>query len=42
MMKIASQIPALFESLSGMNVAELMANVKSMQPRHDGNNSAIK
>jgi flotillin len=42
MMKIASQVPALFEALSGMNVAELMANVKSMQPRHDGNNSAIK
>jgi flotillin len=42
MMKIASQVPALFESLSGMNVAELMANVKSMQPRHDGNNSANK
>jgi flotillin len=42
MMKIASQVPALFESLSGMNVAELMANVKSMQPRHDGNNSAVK
>ena len=42
MMKIASQVPALFESLSGMNVAELMANVKSMQPRHEGNNSAIK
>src|SRR6202167_3913755 len=41
MMKIASQVPALFESLSGMNVAELMANVKSMQPRHDGNGSAI-
>src|SRR5271154_159300 len=42
MMKIASQVPALFESLSGMNVAELMANVKSMQPRHDGNGSAIR
>ena len=41
MMKIASQVPALFESLSGMNVAELMTNVKSMQPRHDGNGSAI-
>jgi flotillin len=36
MMKIASQVPALFETLSGMNVAELMANVKSMQPRHGG------
>jgi flotillin len=34
MMKIASQVPALFEALSGMNVAELMANVKSMQPRN--------
>jgi flotillin len=42
MMKIASQVPALFESLSGMNVAELMANVKSMRPRHDGNGSVIK
>jgi flotillin len=40
MMKIASQIPALFETLSGMNVAELMANVKSMQPRHGGDTSA--
>jgi len=40
MMKIASQVPALFESLSGMNVAELMANVKSMQPRKGENNSA--
>jgi flotillin len=34
-MKIASQIPALFETLSGMNMAELMANVKGMQPRQD-------
>ena len=42
MMKIASQVPALFESLSGMNVSELMTNVKGMQPRHDGNGSAIR
>ena len=42
MMKIASQVPALFESLSGMNVAELMTNVKGMQPRHDGNGSASR
>ena len=34
-MKIASQIPAFFETLSGMNMAELMANVKGMQPRQD-------
>jgi flotillin len=40
MMKIASQVPALFETLSGMNVAELMANVKSMQPRHGGDTAA--
>jgi flotillin len=42
MMKIASQVPALFETLSGMNVAELMANVKSMQPRHGGDTGAAK
>src|SRR5271156_507991 len=42
MMKIASQVPALFETLSGMNVAELMANVKSMQPRHSGDGAAAK
>src|SRR3984957_13943809 len=42
MTRIASQVPALFESLSGMNVAELMTNVKGMQPRHDGNGSAIR
>src|SRR6201996_670985 len=29
MMKIASQIPAFFETLSGMNMSELMANVKA-------------
>jgi flotillin len=40
MMKIASQVPALFEALSGMNVAELMANVKSMQPRQGGDTPA--
>ena len=39
MMKIAAQVPALFETLSGMNVAELMANVKSMQPRPGTNGS---
>jgi flotillin len=42
MMKIASQVPALFEALSGMNVAELMANVKSMQPRQGGDTAAGK
>jgi flotillin len=40
MMKIASQVPALFETLSGMNMADLMANVKSMQPRQGGESPA--
>jgi flotillin len=34
-MKIASQIPAFFETLSGMNMSELMANVKGIQPRQE-------
>src|SRR6201993_3894974 len=37
MTKIAAQVPALFEALSGMNLQELMANVKAMKPREDGN-----
>jgi flotillin len=38
MTKIAAQVPALFEALSGMNLHDLMANVKAMKPREDGNN----
>src|ERR1700759_4128999 len=34
--KIAAQVPALFEALSGMNMGELMANVKTMRPRPNG------
>ncbi len=33
MTKIAAQVPALFEALSGMKMSELMANVKAMQAR---------
>src|SRR5580698_302198 len=33
MTKIAAQVPALFEALSGMNMHDLMANVKAMKPR---------
>jgi len=33
MTKIAAQVPALFEALSGMKMQDLMANVKPMQPR---------
>ncbi len=36
MTKIAAQVPALFEALSGMNIHDLMANVKAMKPRTDG------
>jgi flotillin len=37
MTKIAAQVPALFEALSGMNLHELMSNVKAMKPREGGN-----
>jgi flotillin len=33
MTKIAAQVPALFEALSGMKMSELMSNVKAMKPR---------
>jgi flotillin len=35
--KIAAQVPALFEAISGMNMSDLMANVKSMRARPNGN-----
>ncbi|HEX3438126.1 MAG TPA: SPFH domain-containing protein [Pseudacidobacterium sp.] len=34
--KIAAQVPALFEALSGMDIRELMNNVKSMRARPNG------
>ncbi|HTZ88954.1 MAG TPA: SPFH domain-containing protein [Alloacidobacterium sp.] len=34
--KIAAQVPALFEALSGMDMHELMKNVKSMRARPNG------
>jgi flotillin len=36
MTKIAAQVPALFEALSGMDLKELMSNVKAMKPRENG------
>jgi flotillin len=33
MTKIAAQVPALFEALSGMKMSDLMSNIKSMKPR---------
>jgi flotillin len=41
MTKIAAQVPALFEALSGMNIHDLMSNVKAMKPRDDGNSSQV-
>jgi flotillin len=37
MTKIAAQVPALFEALSGMKMEDLMANVKAIKPREGGN-----
>ncbi len=34
--KIAAQVPALFEALSGMKMSDLMSNVAGMAPRQDG------
>ena len=39
MTKIAAQVPALFEALSGMKMSDLMANVKEMKPREKGEDS---
>ncbi|MGA9243970.1 MAG: SPFH domain-containing protein [Silvibacterium sp.] len=34
--KIAAQVPALFEALSGMDMRELMSNIKGMRARPNG------
>ena len=39
MTKIASQVPALFEALSGMSMQDLLSNVKGMQPRDNSNDA---
>src|SRR5215469_5942759 len=39
MTEIAAQVPALFEALSGMNLKDLMTNVKSMAARPNGASS---
>jgi flotillin len=38
--KIAAQVPALFEALSGMNLQDLLTNVKGIPPRVDGKHDA--
>ena len=35
MTKIAAQVPALFEALSGMDIKQLMTSVKAIQPKSD-------
>ena len=35
MTRVAAQVPALFEALSGMKLSDLMSNVKAMKPRED-------
>ena len=34
--RMAAQVPALFEALSGMKMSDLMTNVKGMAARPDG------
>jgi flotillin len=36
MTKIAAQVPALFEALSGMDIKQLMANVQAIKQKADG------
>jgi flotillin len=36
MTKIAAQVPAIFEALSGMDIKSLMSNVKAIKPRPNG------
>jgi flotillin len=38
--RIAAQVPALFEALSGMDMRELMSNVKGMRARPNGSATA--
>jgi flotillin len=40
MAKMAAQVPALFEALSGMDIRELMSNIAGIRPRGDGNGHA--
>lgn len=35
MTRIAAQVPALFEALSGMDIKQLMSNVKAIKPRDE-------
>jgi flotillin len=41
MTEIAAQVPALFEALSGMKMSDLMANVKQMSQRPNGDGKTV-
>jgi len=36
MTKIAAQVPALFEALSGMDIKQLMSNVQAIRQKPNG------
>jgi len=40
MTKIAAQVPALFEALSGMDIKQLMSNVTAMKEKPKVNGKA--
>jgi flotillin len=40
MTKIAAQVPAIFEALSGMDIKSLMANVQAIKPKPSTNGKA--
>ena len=42
MTKIAAQVPALFEALSGMDIKQLMSNVQAIKNKPQGNGEAQK
>jgi flotillin len=41
MTKIAAQVPALFEALSGMSMNDLLSNVKAMKPRDGAKDDSV-
>jgi flotillin len=41
MAKMAAQVPALFEALSGMDLRQLMSNITAMRQRPNGNGTAV-
>jgi flotillin len=42
MAKMAAQVPALFEALSGMDLRQLMSNIAAMRPRPNGNGTSAE